>query len=87
MKYTDNILFVKHQTEEKTPAEQRASMTWAQRLKRVFSIDVETCSECRGFEFQDEEDERHLLDVERKTSEIQLMGQVDRHRSICGELL
>jgi hypothetical protein len=23
-------------------------MTWAQRLKRVFDIDVETCSECGG---------------------------------------
>ncbi len=23
-------------------------MTWAQRLKRVFSIDIETCSECGG---------------------------------------
>ena len=26
-----------------TPAEKRASMTWAKRLKRVFNIDVETC--------------------------------------------
>jgi len=23
-------------------------MTWAQRLKRVFNIDVETCSQCGG---------------------------------------
>ena len=23
-------------------------MTWAQRLKRVFHIDIETCSECGG---------------------------------------
>jgi len=23
-------------------------MTWAQRLKRVFNIDVETCGECGG---------------------------------------
>jgi len=23
-------------------------MTWAKRLKRVFNIDVETCSECGG---------------------------------------
>ena len=26
----------------------RASMTWAQRLKRGFNIDIETCSECGG---------------------------------------
>ena len=29
--------------QEKTPAERRAAMTWAQRLKRVFGIDIETC--------------------------------------------
>ena len=26
----------------------RASMTWTQRLKRVFNIDIKTCSECGG---------------------------------------
>ena len=34
--------------ETPTPAERRASMTWAQRLKRVFNIDIETCSACGG---------------------------------------
>jgi hypothetical protein len=34
--------------ERPSPAERRASMTWAQRLKRVFNIDIETCSECGG---------------------------------------
>jgi hypothetical protein len=34
--------------QEQTPAERRASMTWAQRLKRVFNLDIETCSECGG---------------------------------------
>jgi len=34
--------------EEQTPAERRAAMTWAKRLKRVFDIDIETCSECGG---------------------------------------
>jgi hypothetical protein len=36
------------QGEEKTPFERRVVMTWAQRLKRVFDIDIETCSECGG---------------------------------------
>ncbi len=36
------------ETPDQTPAERRASMTWAQRLKRVFNIDIETCSECGG---------------------------------------
>ena len=34
--------------DEPTPAERRAAMTWAQRLKRVFGIDIETCPACSG---------------------------------------
>ena len=34
---------------EKTPQERhRAMMTWMQRLKRVFGIDIETCERCGG---------------------------------------
>ena len=36
------------QAQDQAPAERRASMTWAKRLKRVFNIDIETCSECIG---------------------------------------
>jgi len=32
----------------KTPAQRHAAMTWAQRLKRVFKIDIETCDQCGG---------------------------------------
>ena len=35
-------------TEPRTPAERHAAMTWAQRLKRVFNIDVEICGHCGG---------------------------------------
>jgi len=35
--------------EVRTPAERHAAMTWAQRLKRVFSIDIEVCGRCGGF--------------------------------------
>ena len=31
---------------DQSPAEKRASMTWAKRLKRVFNIEVETCGKC-----------------------------------------
>jgi hypothetical protein len=31
-----------------TSAERRAAMTWAQRLKRVFNIDIEICRDCGG---------------------------------------
>mgnify|MGYP003572491105 FL=1 len=34
--------------QEKTPAQRRAAMTWSQRLKRVFGIDIETCPACGG---------------------------------------
>jgi len=36
------------QTDPSTPAQRRAAMTWAQRLKRVFGIDLETCAVCGG---------------------------------------
>ena len=35
-------------TDDRKPAERRRSMTWAQRLKRVFGIDVTTCIHCGG---------------------------------------
>jgi hypothetical protein len=34
--------------QEKTRAQKHQSMTWAQRLKRVFNIDIETCEHCGG---------------------------------------
>ena len=33
---------------EDKPARRRTSMTWSQRLKRVFGIDIETCAVCGG---------------------------------------
>ena len=34
--------------EEPALGERRAAMTWAQRLKRVFDIDIGTCRQCGG---------------------------------------
>lgn len=34
--------------QEKTIAERRKAMTWMQRLKRVFNIDIEKCERCGG---------------------------------------
>jgi len=36
------------QTDRNAPAERRAAMTWAQRLKRVFGIDLQSCPACGG---------------------------------------
>jgi hypothetical protein len=33
---------------DRTAAAGHAAMTWAQRLKRVFRIDIETCDHCGG---------------------------------------
>ena len=33
---------------EVTEAERRSKMTWAQRLKRVFDIEISTCAHCGG---------------------------------------
>jgi hypothetical protein len=33
---------------EASAADRQRSMTWAQRLKRVFSIDIEVCRRCGG---------------------------------------
>ncbi|NNJ97321.1 MAG: IS91 family transposase, partial [Gammaproteobacteria bacterium] len=34
--------------EDATPVASHAAMSWAQRLKRVFDIEIETCSVCGG---------------------------------------
>ncbi|MET0005786.1 MAG: hypothetical protein ABW087_19445 [Candidatus Thiodiazotropha sp.] len=34
--------------EDKTPEQRHQAMTWAQRLKRVFNIDVSICPKCGG---------------------------------------
>jgi hypothetical protein len=36
------------EVKDRTPAERQAAMTWAQRLKRVFNIDIEVCTQCGG---------------------------------------
>lgn len=36
------------ESEQPPPAQRRAAMTWAQRLKRVFGLDIETCRACGG---------------------------------------
>lgn len=36
------------ENEDKKPEQRHQSMTWAQRLKRVFNIDVSVCPKCGG---------------------------------------
>jgi hypothetical protein len=39
---------VSDKEQENTPAQRRTALTRAQRLKRVFGIDIETCPACGG---------------------------------------
>jgi hypothetical protein len=34
--------------DKQSPVKRRVSMTWTQRLKRVFNIDIEICDQCGG---------------------------------------
>ena len=34
--------------DERSPVEQHAAMSWAQRLKRVFNLDISICDACGG---------------------------------------
>ena len=44
-----NYEFATHRLlDEQTPVQRHVAMTWAQRLKRLFNIDVETCRACGG---------------------------------------
>jgi len=36
------------QTQKTSPLERPIAMSWARRLKRVFEIDIESCSKCGG---------------------------------------
>ena len=46
-------------------------MTWAQRLKRVFNIDIETCSKCGG-------DVRIIASIEDPAVINQILAQLER---------
>jgi hypothetical protein len=37
----------KHNPDDETLVERQTAMTWAQRLKRVFNIDIDTCEKCQ----------------------------------------
>ena len=59
----------------KSPAQRHAAMNWAQRLKRVFRIDIETCRLCGGAlriiaSIEDPAVIKHILEhLERRTEQ------------------
>ena len=74
-------------TEVRSPAERHVAMSWAQRLKRVFNIDIEVCGRCGGsvkviacIEDQDIIDRilAHLRDKELATPSLPLLTPPSR---------
>jgi hypothetical protein len=63
-----------------TPAEKWASMSWAQRLKRVFDIDIETCSKCGG-------DVRIIASIEDPAVIQKILAQLDNTASSAATAL
>jgi hypothetical protein len=46
--YRDKSVRLAEEGQEEITAKRRAAMTWAQRLKRIFGIDITTCPACGG---------------------------------------
>lgn len=63
--------------QERTPAERRAAMTWAQRLKRVFWIGIETCPACGGAM-------RIIACIEDPVIIEKIFAHLDAIRDYCG---
>jgi len=51
-------------------------MTWAKRLKRVFNIEIEACSECGG-------DVRIIASIEDPAVINQILAHLDRRVAAC----
>jgi len=62
-------------TDQRTPVEQRRAMTWAQRLKRVFNIDVSTCVYCGGTL-------RIVASIEEPTATRAILAHFEKHGAV-----
>ena len=61
--------------DDRTPEERRRSMTWAQRLKRVFNVDVQTCECCGG-------QARIVAAVEEPHAIRAILGHFEKHGAL-----
>ena len=55
----------------------RAPMSWAQRLKRVFAIDIETCPDCGG-------KLRVIASIEEPGLIAKILGHVQAREAVAG---
>ena len=58
--------------DERTPDQRRRAMSWAQRLKRVFGIDVSTCVHCGGAV-------RIVASIEEPTAIRAILAHFEKH--------
>ncbi|WP_050443252.1 IS91 family transposase, partial [Pseudomonas aeruginosa] len=61
--------------EPRSPEEKRRSMSWAQRLKRVFSIDITTCAHCGGAV-------RIVASIEEPTAIRAILAHFEKHGAL-----
>jgi hypothetical protein len=66
-------------TEVRSSAECHATMTWAQRLKRVFNIDIEVCDRCSG-------SVRVIASIEDKDVIDRILAHLKRKEQIIHDL-
>jgi len=62
-------------SDHRSPDEKRRSMTWAQRLKRVFNIDVSTCGHCGGTL-------RIVASIEEPTAIRAILAHFEKHGAL-----
>ena len=61
--------------EPRSPEQKRRAMSWAQRLKRVFSIDVTTCAHCGGAV-------RIVASIEEPTAIRAILAHFEKHGAL-----
>ncbi len=62
-------------SDERTPDQRRRAMSWAQRLKRVFGIDVSTCVHCGGAV-------RMVASIEEPKAIRAILAHFEKHRAL-----
>ena len=65
----------KASSDERTPDQRRRAMSWAQRLKRVFGIDVSTCVHCGGAV-------RIVASIEEPNAIRAILGHFEKHDAL-----
>jgi hypothetical protein len=61
--------------EQRSPEQKRRAMSWAQRLKRVFNIDVDTCIHCGGTV-------RIVASIEEPTAIRAILAHFEQHGAL-----